>query len=123
MESNQEEGKKETPNNKQGTQEKPKRKVRVGGIIIFIILLIILGILISYFFANEKILGNCNKPEDCGKYKVLYIKGEGYICANNLAESSSLKMKALVFKYANKNSNAIEPATCACENNQCKIIE
>lgn len=101
-----------------------KRKISKLNIIILVILLIALGVLIAYFLKDESVLGNCESSEDCGRYNVLYIKGEGYVCANNLeAGDSSIKTKVLMLKYACKKAVKNEPSDCSCTQNQCEIVD
>ena len=102
-------------------EEYRRKKISFGSILIFIILLLIFGVIISYFFTDESPLGKCNTIEDCSKYSVFYIKGNGYVCANNqLAVDDSLKTKAMMFKYASKNNVKYEPDYCMCVENICK---
>ena len=101
----------------------PKKiKVSIGGVIILIILLAIMGIAVYYYSGDESKLGNCSLADDCGKYNVFYIQGQGYVCANNqVVGENTIKTKLLMFKYASKKAVATEPAGCSCIENQCEI--
>ncbi len=107
----------------QTSQEMPqKKKVSIGTIIIFVILLIILGVVGSYFLSDETQLGDCEDSEDCRIYNVFYIKGEGYVCVNDLkATDTSVKTKVLMLKYAGKNAVESEPAGCLCTAGKCEV--
>lgn len=105
------------------TIEKPnKRKVSLFNIIFLIILLIIIGIAIYYSSGNESELGKCSSADECGKYDVFYITGQGYVCANNeVVGEGAIKTKLLMFKYASKKAVVGEPTECSCIENQCNV--
>ncbi len=101
-----------------------KRKVSLFNIIILIMLLIIIGIAIYYYSGNESALGNCSLADECGRYNIFYITGQGYVCANNeVVEEGKIKTKLLMFKYASKKAVTNEPAGCLCLENSCEIEE
>ncbi|MBS3124583.1 hypothetical protein J4437_08215 [Candidatus Woesearchaeota archaeon] len=105
-------------------QNQKKRKVSAFNIIILVILLAIIGIAIFYFFGDESKLEACSLADECGRYNVFYISGQGYVCANDQAVGeNTIKNKLLMFKYASKNAAANEPAECSCIENQCEAVE
>ena len=104
--------------------EQPKKKVSIANMIFLIILLIILGIAAYYFFGNPSELGECSLADECGRYNVFYIKGQGYVCANNeVVGEGTIKTKLLMFKYASKKAIINEPAGCQCVEEQCEANE
>lgn len=104
-------------------QEQPeKRKVSVSNIILLIILLAILGIATSYFLGDESELGKCSLANECGKYNVFYIKGQGYVCGNDqVIGEGGIKTKLLMFKYASKKAVTNEPTGCSCIESRCEF--
>mgnify|MGYP001567959645 FL=1 len=103
-------------------EQPKKRKVSVFNIIILIIFLVILGIAIYYYSGNESELGKCSSADECGRYNVFYIQGQGYVCANDqVVGENTIKTKLLMFKYASKKAIANEPAGCSCIENQCEV--
>ena len=103
-------------------QEPKKRKISAGNVIILIILLAILGVATYYFLGDESELGNCSLADECGKYNVFYIQGQGYVCANDqVVGENTIKTKLLMFKYASKKAITNEPTGCACVESQCEI--
>ena len=104
------------------TTEPKKKKVSVFNIIILIILLIIIGIAIYFYSGDESELGKCSLADECGKYNVFYITGQGYVCANDqVVGEGAIKTKLLMFKYASKKAIIDEPAECFCVENRCEI--
>ncbi|MEK6817478.1 MAG: hypothetical protein AABX80_01625 [Nanoarchaeota archaeon] len=102
--------------------EQPKRKVSIANMIFLIILLIILGIAAYYFFGNTSELGECSLADECGRYNVFYINGQGYVCANNeIVGEGAIKTKLLMFRYASKKAIVDEPEGCSCVENQCEV--
>ncbi len=100
---------------------KPKRKISKVNIAILVILLILLGLFISVYVQNESQLGECQSKNDCGRYNVFYIKGNGYVCANDqVVGEKSIKSKILMFKYASNKAVVNEPSGCSCVENQCE---
>lgn len=106
-------------------QEQPKkRKISIGSIVILIILLVIIGVAAYYFLGDESKLGNCTLADECGKYNVFYISGQGYVCANDqVVGENTIKTKLLMFKYASKKAIANESAGCSCVESQCESSE
>lgn len=105
------------------TEQPQKRKVSALNIIFLIILLAIIGIAIFYFSGDESELGDCSLADECGKYNIFYITGQGYVCANDQAVGeNTIKNKLLMFKYASKNAVANEPAECSCVESQCERL-
>lgn len=99
-----------------------KKKISIVNIIILVVLLIVLGIFISYYIQDESNLGQCQTQEDCGMYNVFYMKGQGYVCANDqTVAESSFKKQILMFKYASKKAIKDEPTGCLCTQNQCEV--
>ncbi len=104
--------------------ESKKRKVSVLNIIILAVLLIIIGVAGYYFLGDESELGNCSSADECGKYNVFYITGQGYVCANDkIVGEGAIKTKLLMFKYASKKAILDEPAECSCIESQCETIQ
>ena len=104
--------------------EQPQRKVSIVNIIILIILLIILGIAGIYLLKDPSELGKCSSADECGRYNVFYIKGQGYVCANDqLIGEGAIKTKLLMFKYASKKAIVDEPVGCQCVEEQCETNE
>lgn len=105
--------------------EPPKKiKVSVFNIIILIILLAILIIAGAYLFGNPSELGKCSSTDECGRYNVFYIQGQGYVCANDqVIGEGKIKTKLLMFKYAFKKAVKNEPAGCQCIEEQCELNE
>ena len=105
-------------------EQPKKRKVSVFNIIILIIFLVILGIAIYYYSGNESELGKCSSADECGRYNVFYIQGQGYVCANDqLIGEGAIKTKLLMFKYASKKAIVDEPVGCQCVEEQCETNE
>ncbi|MDP2673099.1 MAG: hypothetical protein Q8O84_04775 [Nanoarchaeota archaeon] len=103
-------------------REQKKKKISIGNVIILIILLAILGVAAYYFLGDESELGNCSLADECGRYNVFYIKGQGYVCANDaVVGEDTIKTKLLMFKYASKKAIVDEPAGCSCVEEQCEI--
>ena len=106
----------------QEIEQPKKRKISIGNVIILIILLAIIGVAGYYYFGNESELGNCSLADECGRYNVFYIKGQGYVCANDqVVGENTIKTKLLMFKYASKKAITNEPAGCSCIESQCEI--
>ena len=98
------------------------RKVSIGNIIILVILLIIAGVVGSYFIKDVSIVGECETQSDCEIYAVSYIKGEGFVCSNDFVKTeSSFQTKILMFKYASQKAALEAPSDCLCVENQCEI--
>jgi len=106
------------------TLEQPKkRKISIGNIIILIILLVIIGVAAYYYLGDESKLGNCSLADECGKYNVNYISGQGYVCANEqVVGENTIKTKLLMFKYASKKAIVNEPTECSCVESQCELV-
>lgn len=99
-----------------------KKKISVGNIIILVVLLIVVGVIVSYLFQDESTLGQCDESSDCGRYNVFYIKGQGYVCANDQSiADTSIKTKMLLFKYASKKAIKDAPSGCLCSANRCEV--
>jgi len=99
-----------------------RKKISWPNIVVLVILLILLGIVGSYFLSDESKVGLCEQASDCGQYNVFYIKGEGYLCANNnVVEGGSIKTKVLMFKYATKKAIGSVPESCSCVQNTCEV--
>ena len=112
------------PEKTEQNQEQKKRKISVGNIIVLIILLAILGVTAYYFLGDESELENCSLADECGKYNVFYIQGQGYVCANNqVVGEDTIKTKLLMFKYASKKAITTEPAGCSCIESKCEVSE
>jgi len=112
------------PEKTEQNQEQKKRKISVGNIIVLIILLAILGVTAYYFLGDESELENCSIADECGKYNVFYIQGQGYVCANNqVVGEDTIKTKLLLFKYASKKAITTEPAGCSCLESRCETSE
>ncbi|MBI2004362.1 hypothetical protein HYS72_02765 [Candidatus Pacearchaeota archaeon] len=113
------------PSAGESSEEQPKkRKISMGNIIILIILLAIIGVAVYYYLGNESELGNCSSANECGRYNVFYISGEGYVCANDqTVGEGTIKTKLLMFKYASKKATTNEPADCSCIENQCESFD
>ncbi len=110
------------PEEQEIEQNQKKRKISIGNIILLIILLAIIGMGAYYFSGDESELGTCSLADECGRYNVFYIKGQGYVCANDqVVGENTFKTKLLMFKYASKKAIADEPAGCSCIENQCEI--
>ncbi|MEK6844756.1 MAG: hypothetical protein AABX44_00715 [Nanoarchaeota archaeon] len=108
----------------QATEQPKKRKIPVGSVIILIILLVIIGVAVYYFLGDESELGNCSLADECGRYNVFYIQGQGYVCANDqVVGENTIKTKLLMFKYASKKAIITEPAECSCVESQCEAIQ
>ena len=105
--------------------EKPKkRKISAMNIIILIILLALIGVAVLYYLGDASKLGQCSSKEECGRYNVFYISGQGYVCANDqTAGESSIRTKILMFKYASKKATTNEPTDCSCVESQCEAIQ
>ena len=109
----------ETP---ESQTEPKKRKISILNIIFLIILLAIIGITAYYFSGDESELGKCSLADECGRYNVFYIKGQGYVCANDqVVGENTIKTKLLMFKYASKKAIATEPEECSCIESQCEV--
>ena len=103
-------------------ENRERKNVPIGGIILLVVLLIFLGFITFYFFADYSELGECAQTDDCAGYNVFYIKGEGYICGNSqIIEDSSIKTKILMFRYASKNAVEEMPEGCPCIQNKCEV--
>ena len=99
-----------------------KRNISIFNIIILIILLALIGMAVYYFLGDESELGKCSLADECGRYNVFYIKGQGYVCANNeVVGEGTIKTKLLMFKYASKKAITNEPVDCSCVENQCEV--
>ena len=105
-------------------REPKKRKISAMNIIILIILLALIGVAVLYYLGDASKLGQCSSKEECGRYNVFYISGQGYVCANDqTAGESSIRTKILMFKYASKKATTNEPADCSCVENRCEVIQ
>ena len=99
-----------------------KKKVSIFNLIFLVILLALIGIAVYYYFGDESELGNCSLADECGRYNVFYIKGQGYVCANDqVVGEDTIKTKLLMFKYASKKAIINEPTGCSCVESQCEI--
>src|SRR3989338_126257 len=107
------------------SEEQPKkRKISAMNIIILIILLGLISVAVLYYLGDASKLGQCSSKEECGRYNVFYISGQGYVCANDqTAGESSIRTKILMFKYASKKATTNEPADCSCVESQCEAIQ
>mgnify|MGYP001592967070 FL=1 len=105
-------------------REQKKIKISIGSVIILIILLVLIGVAVYYFLGDESKLGNCSLADECGRYNVFYIQGQGYVCANDqVVGENTIKTKLLMFKYASKKAIITEPAECSCVESQCEAIQ
>ncbi len=101
-----------------------KRKVSLFNIIFLIILLTLIGISALYYSGDESKLNPCTLADECKRYNIFYITGQGYVCANEqIVGNSGIKEKILMFKYASKKAVTNEPAGCLCLENSCEIEE
>src|SRR3989344_8554043 len=108
----------------QEIEQPQKRKISIGNVIILIILLVIIGVAAYYYLGDESELGDCSLADECGRYNVFYVQGQGYVCANNqIVGESAIKTKLLMFKYASKKAVVGEPEGCSCVESQCEILE
>ena len=112
---------------KKGVEEiesNEKRKFPIFSVLFLIILvggLLTIGVLL---LKDENQIAQCDTENDCGRYNVNYLKGKGYICANDaIVADSSAKVKTMMFKYASRNAVEDEPSGCSCVNNLCEIKE
>jgi len=105
-------------------EKSERKKVSAMNIIILIILLALIGVAVLYYIGDASKLGQCSSKDDCGRYNVFYISGQGYVCANDqTAGESSIRTKILMFKYASKKATTNEPADCSCVENRCEVIQ
>ena len=104
-------------------REQKKRKISIVNVIILIILLAIIGVAAYYYLEDESELGNCSLADECGKYNVFYIQGQGYVCANDqTVGEDTIKTKLLMFKYASKKAIVDEPVECSCVESRCEVV-
>jgi len=105
----------------------PKKDWRIE-LIFIIIFLILLAIFIGIYVQNESEIGVCQKSSDCGSFKVWYMRGDGYVCANDAIASSiheriNIRLSILMFKYSLKKAVQLPPTACSCVKNQCEISD
>lgn len=106
----------------QDKNSKPKKKIPWTNIIILIILLTLIGIFIGIYSQDENQLGICKSADDCGRYNVFYMKGSGYVCANDeVISSKTFKSKILMFRYASNKAVDQAPESCSCIEAQCEV--
>lgn len=108
----------------QTTEAEPKkRKVSIFNIILLIAFLVVIGVAVYYYSGDEYQLGDCSLDEECGKYDIFYVTGQGYVCANDeVVGENAIKNKLLMFKYASRRATVDEPIECACIESQCEQL-